>query len=154
MRAVEPHTEGDRVAVLVNHLLMVGNAIGGGPFVAVGGARHGVTDFAAQVGETAKARKGIARADTARVEREADPSWAGARVADGLSSGEGLIYPIRAPIETTKKGEAVVVDPGEPDKRLLVVEEEYSVVLKVASREGNTLTEQLRKAWDGASSAR
>ena len=47
-----------------------------------------------------------------------------------------------------------MVDPGEPDKRLLVVEEEYSVVLKVASREGNTLTEQLRKAWDGASSAR
>ena len=149
VRVISPHTEGDPVAILVNYLLMAGNAIGSGPFVAVGGARHGVADFAAQVGETAKARKGTAYADTLRTVKEADLTWAGTRVTGGLSSGEGLIFPIRDPVEQTKKGETVVVDAGVPDKRLLCLEEEFSAVLKVATREGNTLTEQLRKAWDG-----
>ncbi len=149
VQTVGPQTEGDPVAVLVNFLVMFGNAIGSGPHVAVGGARHGVADFAAQVGDTAKARKGTAFSDTLRVVKEADPTWAGTRVTGGLSSGEGLVYPIRDPVETIKKGETVVTDPGEPDKRLLVVEEEFSAVLKVATREGNTLTEQLREAWDG-----
>jgi len=101
------------------------------------------------VGETSKARKGTAHADTLAIVKRADPTWAGTRVTGGLSSGEGLIYPIRDPIETVKKGETIVTDPGEPDKRLLAVEEEFSAVLKVATRDGNTLTEQMRRAWDG-----
>lgn len=149
VRAIGPHTEGDDVAILVNYLLMVGNAIGSAPHVAVGGARHGVNEFAVLVGETAKARKGTAHADTLTIVKRADPTWAGTRVTGGLSSGEGLIYPIRDPIEMVKKGETTVTDPGEPDKRLLAVEEEFSAVLKVATREGNTLTEQMRRAWDG-----
>lgn len=149
VRAIGPHTEGDDVAILVNYLLMVGNAIGSAPHVAVGGSRHGVNEFAVLVGETAKARKGTAHADTLTIVKRADPTWAGTRVTGGLSSGEGLIYPIRDPVEMVKKGEVVVTDPGEPDKRILAVEEEFSAVLKVATREGNTLTEQVRRAWDG-----
>ena len=67
----------------------------------------------------------------------------------GLASGEGLIWAVRDPIERTKKGETYVDDPGEPDKRLLAVEEEFSAVCKVATREGNTLSETIRRAWDG-----
>jgi len=48
-----------------------------------------------------------------------------------------------------KKGVLEIVDSGVSDKRLLVVEEEFSSTLKVAGREGNTLTEVIRKAWDG-----
>jgi hypothetical protein len=44
-----------------------------------------------------------------------------------------------------------LVDTLVTDKRLLVEEQEFSATLKVATREGNTLTEQLRKAWDGKS---
>ena len=47
-----------------------------------------------------------------------------------------------------KDGEEVVVDPGATDKRLLVVEEEFSAVLRVAGRDGNTLSEVIRRAWD------
>jgi hypothetical protein len=68
----------------------------------------------------------------------------------GLSSGEGLVYPIRDP--TTKVGKdgiEQVVDEGVQDKRLFIEEPEFSSVLKVATREGNTLTEYLRKAFDG-----
>src|SRR5262249_41159737 len=42
----------------------------------------------------------------------------------------------------------VIVDPGISDKRLLVVEPEFASVLKVASREGNTLSAVIRQAWD------
>jgi hypothetical protein len=40
------------------------------------------------------------------------------------------------------------VDDGAPDKRLLTVEEEFSSVLKVAARDGCTISDTLRRAWD------
>jgi hypothetical protein len=42
----------------------------------------------------------------------------------------------------------VVLDPGVEDKRLLVLEAELAGVLKVMSREGNTLSPTIRQAWD------
>jgi len=44
--------------------------------------------------------------------------------------------------------EEVETDPGVIDKRLLVYEAEFSSVLKIAGREGNILSEILRKAWE------
>ena len=79
----------------------------------------------------------------------------------GLSSGEGLVWAVRdeilkeQPIYEGKGNdkrivghETVVDDPGITDKRLLVLESEFSSVLKVASREKNTLTAIIRQAWD------
>ena len=40
-------------------------------------------------------------------------------------------------------------DPGNADKRLLVVEPEFASLLKAASRELSTLSPTLRSAWDG-----
>src|SRR5262249_29432197 len=86
-----------------------------------------------------------------------DPDWSKDRVKGGLSSGEGLIYNVRDPQwkkEPVKKGghvgdyEDVRVDEGESDKRLLIVEPEFAAVLTVANREGNTLSEIIRQAWD------
>jgi hypothetical protein len=42
-------------------------------------------------------------------------------------------------------------DPGEPDKRLLVLEPEYAVVLRQIERQGNTLSAILRQAWETGS---
>jgi hypothetical protein len=42
----------------------------------------------------------------------------------------------------------VETDAGVADKRLLVTESEFASVLKVAGREGNTLSAVLRQAWD------
>ena len=44
--------------------------------------------------------------------------------------------------------EEVLVDPGLEDKRLWVVESEFASVLRVAQRDGNTLTAIIRRAWD------
>ena len=41
-----------------------------------------------------------------------------------------------------------MIDAGVSDKRLLVVEEEFSGTLKVAGREGNSLSMQVRQGFD------
>ena len=68
-------------------------------------------------------------------------------VVSGLTSGSGLIEGVRDP-----SGDDVPVKqrhPGVPDKRLLVVEHEFSGTLRRAGRDGNDLAERLREAWDG-----
>src|ERR1700746_526633 len=92
--------------------------------------------------------------------REIAPTWVDDRFGTGLSSGEGLIYAVRdprwgypqkrtrnLPIEPTEE----LLDPGVSDKRYFVVEEEFSQVLRHLERKGNTLSEVLRRAWDGKS---
>jgi hypothetical protein len=63
---------------------------------------------------------------------------------------------VRDPIlkpERTGRGadrtvELVETDPGVADKRLWVLESEFASVLRVAQRDGNTLTAVVRRAWD------
>jgi hypothetical protein len=75
-----------------------------------------------------------------------DPDWSRNRVVyGGLSSGEGLIDAVR---DEKRNDDGEIIDKGEPDKRLLLIEEELVSALKVASREGNTLSAILRQAWD------
>ncbi|MDP9469335.1 MAG: YfjI family protein [Chloroflexota bacterium] len=148
VRALDPHTEGDPAATLVNYLVMFGSAVGLTPHARVGERRHHANEFAVLVGATSKGRKGTSHDAPQAIVSAADPDWA-SRVMGGLASGEGLIWAIRDPIEGIKKGEVVEVDPGVLDKRLLAVEEEFSAVCRVATRDGNTLSETIRRAWDG-----
>ncbi len=148
VRALDPHTEGDPAATLTNYLLMVGSAVGLSPHARVGERRHYANEFAVLVGATSKGRKGTSHDGPLAIVGAADPGWQ-SRVQGGLSSGEGLVWAIRDPIEKVKKGAVEIDDPGVADKRLLVVEEEFTAVCKVATREGNTLSETLRRAWDG-----
>jgi hypothetical protein len=61
-----------------------------------------------------------------------------------------VIHAVRdATYKADKTGDEVLDDPGVGDKRLLAVEPEYSAVLRVASRDGNTLSEVLRRGFDG-----
>jgi hypothetical protein len=78
-----------------------------------------------------------------------DPGWELGRVTGGLSSGERLIYAVLDEVRGERRGEEVVLDPGEPDKRLLTVESELASLLKVMAREVNTLSPTIRQAWDG-----
>jgi hypothetical protein len=77
-----------------------------------------------------------------------DDTWAQNCIVNGLSSGEGVIWAVRDPISKTVKGKTEIVDAGVKDKRLCVVEGEFANVLKVMSREGNTLSPVIRSAWD------
>lgn len=149
VRTFEPHTEADAVAVLANLLCAFGNVIGRGAFARVGSTEHHPKLFAGLVGETAKGRKGESWGPVRRLMEDVDPGWASGRIMGGLSSGEGLIYHVRDEVRGERKGEEVVLDPGEPDKRLLAMEGELASLLKVMTREGNTLSPTIRQAWDG-----
>jgi hypothetical protein len=149
VRTFEPHTEADPVAVLANLLCAFGNIIGRGAFARVGTTEHHLKLFAALVGATAKGRKGESWGPVKKLAEAIDPGWSAGRVMGGLSSGEGLIYAVRDEVSGERKGEEVVLDPGEPDKRLLAIEGELASVLKVMAREGNTLSATIRQAWDG-----
>ncbi len=149
VRAIEPHTEADPVAVLVSLLAAFGNACGRGAFFRVGADRHHPKINAALVGETSKGRKGMSWGFVRDLMHAVDISWTEERVENGLSSGEGLIYQVRDKLMgVNKDGEPVVVDQGADDKRLFVLEGEFAGVLKVATREGNTLSAIIRSAWD------
>ncbi len=157
VRLVEPHSEADPVAVLAQFLIGAGNAIGRGPCFVVEATRHRLNEFAVLVGATSRSRKGTSRGHVERILSSVDKEWSAHRILSGLSSGEGLIWAVRDPIEKRnpiKKGgrtvdyETVIEDVGVADKRLLVIEEEFARVLKVAARDGNTLSPTIRCAWD------
>lgn len=153
---IEPHTEADPVALLLQLLTAFGNIIGRGAYIMADGARHHLNVFGVLVGATAKGRKGTSWNQIARLLKRVDPAWAEDRVVSGLSSGEGLIHIVRDKVLESKEDEdpdtepgPAVKDQGDPDKRLLVIEGEYANVLKVMGREGNTLSPVIRQAWDG-----
>ena len=158
--ALSPQTEADPAALMVHLLVGLGNLIGPGPYFAVGGAKHHLSLFAVMVGDSSRGRKGQSASDLAPIFERTDEHWFTNQVMSGMSTGEGLIWAVRDPIEKqetvrdpkTKRptGECVsiVVDRGKDDKRLMVLEPEFCSVLKVANRDGNTLSALIRQAWD------
>src|SRR5262249_12787231 len=45
--------------------------------------------------------------------------------------------------------QTVIADHGVEDKRLLALEEEYAGVLRMLERQGNSLSQRIREAWQG-----
>jgi hypothetical protein len=156
-RNIEPDTESDPAAIILQIIVAFGALVGRGPHVRVEGDQHHLNLFALLVGDTSKARKGTS---WGRVREVFSPisllsqahGWP--RVVSGLSSGEGLKYNVRDPItklerdKKTGQTDEVLADPGVEDKRLLVVESEFAQVLRQAPRAGNTLSATIRCAWD------
>jgi len=156
--AIAPHTEACREAVLTTLLIYMGNCIGRGPHAIAEGDRHGTNLFVELVGETGRGRKGTSQGRIRHLATQVDPSWANECIKGGMASGEGLLWHVRDPIEQQvplkEKGrhsgeyELVIVDHGVADKRLIAYEPEFASVLKVMSRDTNTLSTQVRQAWD------
>jgi hypothetical protein len=157
VRCIEPSTEADPAALLVQTLITFGNAAGRHGHFRVEASYHYANEFAVLVGKTSKARKGTSWDRIVRLLEQADRNWFEERIASGVSSGEGMIWAVRDPIvsrEKTKEGKEIKYvdvekDPGIADKRLLLYEPEFANVLKQTERQGNTASGILRQAWDG-----
>lgn len=177
VRLIEPHTEADPMAILGQFLVCFGNIVGRMPYWQVEATRHHCNLFLAIVGSTAKARKGtswdlviwlidscakiVAESRDTNFDVSAlSADWSKEQVKkSGLSSGEGLIHAIRDPTVQRQlvkqpllggaRYEDVEIDPGVEDKRALFVENEFGGMLSKASRDGNSLSQVLRNAWDG-----
>ncbi|MBC8286367.1 MAG: DUF3987 domain-containing protein [Nitrospinae bacterium] len=158
VKAIEPHTEADNAAMLIQFFTAFGNLIGRNSYFVAEADRHYMNLYSLLVGATSKGRKGSSWGQISRPLKDIDGKWLRDYVHSGLSSGEGLIWVVRDPIEKQDpikyKGrvidyQTVIIDPGVDDKRALIMESEFAQALKVISREGNTLSPVMRNAWDG-----
>jgi hypothetical protein len=155
VRAIEPHTEADPSSLLLNTLGMFGNAVGFEPHAIAESARHGCNINICIVGETSKGRKGSSTSRIQDLFFRVDPEWVEKHIQyGGLSSGEGLIWAVRDPIEKlvrdkqSKQYIREITDEGVQDKRLQIIESEFAGTLKVMGREGNSLSSVIRQSWD------
>lgn len=158
VRTIEPHTESDRMAILLQFLTAIGCLFGRKVYFQVESSKHFPNLFCVIVGNTAKARKGTSWGWVRELVKLIDPVWFGSNVKHGLVSGEGLIYHVRDPqLEMIRVSESITnvpprhktVDHGVSDKRLLINEQEFSSVLSAGSRDGSTLSDHIRNSWDG-----
>ena len=117
----------------------VGVFIGPGPHVRVGNTRHPLLIWPLLLGRTGSGCKGEATGTAEIFLRNAVHLAAEHRTVSGLSSGEGLIERIRDDED----------DPDSKDKRLLVIETEFTSVMARSKREGSTLAAVQRQAWEG-----
>jgi hypothetical protein len=157
VRALEPYTEADPVALLLSLLVSFGNLIGHGPHFAAEAIRHHLNLYCVLVGPTADARKGASWCQIRRIFETADLEWVAWCVRHGLTSGEGLLHTVRDKVTIRQtawyKGspygsQLVTTDFGEKEKRLMVVEEDFGPALRRLSRRGSALSFVLRAAWD------
>lgn len=156
VREIEPHTESDPAAILIQVLVWFGAAVGRGsqfqgPYYPVEGDRHHCNLNCVLVGGTSKGRKGTSQGQVRRFYKDADNQLA---QVSGLSSGEGLIYAVRDAVtrdeydKKSKKTITIKVDSGVLDKRVAVTEPEFAQVLKQCGRAGNILSPVIRNCWD------
>ncbi|MGE4131901.1 MAG: hypothetical protein AB7F86_09695 [Bdellovibrionales bacterium] len=147
VKAIEPCTESDSAALLIQFLAAFGNAIGRKAYIEIEADKHYCNLFCVIVGESAKGRKGTSLGHIKRLFSQVDADWWDNCKASGLTSGEGIASAVRDPLP---------FDPTDPDakpekprdKRLLAVETEFAAVLRASQREGNTLSSAMRDSWD------
>jgi hypothetical protein len=134
-------------AVLSQFLCIFGNMLGRAPYKIQDG-RHGTLINVAIVGNTADGAKGNSYQAVKRLIRAVSPDYCTDNIKGGYNSSEALIGDITDEIEGIKKGQTVVIEEGVDDKRLLVVEEEFSRILQIGKRDGVTMSEVLRQCFD------
>lgn len=156
VRTIEPHTEADNAALLIQLLVGFGCLIGKTAHFRAEADYHYTKLFAVLVGASSKGRKGTSWGQIRNLLCRVDESFANC-VQDGLSSGEGLIFHVRdeqkKKVPVKEKNRIVdyqeeIVDQGATEKRAFVIEPEFARVLRAMAREGNTLSSVIRQAWD------
>lgn len=138
VRTIGPHTEAHPAAILASFLVGAGCILGRQAYIYRDGARHAGNEFACLVGLSGVSRKGTATRRVNEVLYSDNSNYTKLTTCHGLGSGEALVA-------------SLCEDAGEgkfADHRRLVLEEEFSRALKVMRREGSTLSENLRSAWD------
>lgn len=147
--AAQANKEVNPYAAAMTVITVMAAGLGRGAFLQIGDSRHHARVFALHVGRSGRGRKGTASELMKLImgamnERHADVALQSH--TGGLSSREGLVLKIHDGYES---GQNII--PAIEDKRLMIIESEFSNVLAQTSREGNTLSAALRDAWDGSS---
>jgi hypothetical protein len=131
VRLIEPHTESDPAALLVQFLIGWGNLAGRGPYYQTENDRHHTNEYAVICGTTSKGRKGTSWGRIRGLLETVDEHWNANCMLYGLGSGEALIESL-----------------GKEDKRRLVMESEFARLLAIIERDGMTISSTFRQCWD------
>lgn len=132
VRGLEPHTEADPAALLVNFLTTFGAMVGPMAETQVGFAHHPPALFVGMVGRTSRSRKGTATTEIDGLMRHVEDGWHDRHRVSGFGSGEAFI-------------EHASENPGDA---IYMVEPELARLLAAASRDGSSVSSVLRNAWD------
>ncbi|MDR3476612.1 MAG: DUF3987 domain-containing protein [Gammaproteobacteria bacterium] len=142
------NSEASPVAISANVIAFFCAVLGRDVYQWIGDSKIHCRPFFLLSGKSGKARKGTSEALPRRVfmrvdeilqKRNNDHQCLNIHIG-GLSSGEGICYAIR---------DAKNNDLGVADKRLLVIEAEFSNVLSNSRRETSTLSPVIRNLFDG-----
>lgn len=151
VKAVLPYTEAHPAPILAQLLAWFGATVGAGPHVRADNQKHPARIYPLVVGKTSDGAKGTSDQVVCALFDAVDRHRQGGgwllRRTSGLSSGEGLIEMVRDP--NGDDPDAKGFDEGVADKRLLVVESEFTSMLAVMERQGSILPRVVRDAWDG-----
>ena len=140
LRVAGPQTEATDACIIAHLIPAMGTVIG--PDLHVWGGDKQPTRFnTAIVGHSSTGRKGTGYVPVRDVMMKADPKFWKDQPAKGLSSGEGLIVRVADKLTEDKQ-------PIFTEKRLYVVEPEFSKVLANIRRESNILSCIMREAFD------
>jgi hypothetical protein len=157
VRTLDPHTEADPVAVLFQLLVCFGNIAGRNAYFQLEDDKHYSNEFLALVGGTGQRKLTGLNRIKAIIERALlpsdqfvfEPDWVRNHIRGGLASGEGLVKAVcDDKYKLNKNGEQELVEEGVTDKRLVVMEPEFALLLEVMSRSGSTISERIRQAYD------
>jgi putative DNA primase/helicase len=148
-------SEAHPVAVAANVLAYFSAMIGRGVYQRIGDVVIHCRPFPLIVGKGGKARKGTSESTVRKIFKRADGIFSERRGVEehlrchtgGLSTGEGIAWAIRDPVEPDEKNRGS--DPGVTDKRLLAIESEFDNVLSQLRRDSNTLSATIRNLFDG-----
>ncbi|WP_435582078.1 DUF3987 domain-containing protein [Amycolatopsis thermoflava] len=141
VRQIEPTSEADPVAILASLLCFAGVHLGRDPHVRAGDDSHPLLVWPLVIGHTNTGKKGSSWSAAKRVIADTDAEFVPSNIKAGLASGEGLAQ--RFAINDEDE------DTGTRDLRLLVMEPEWGGVMAKMKREGNSLSQVLRAAWEG-----
>ena len=95
VRTIEPHTESDPTALLLQLLVAFGNVIGRGPHFQAEADRHSLNLFTVLVGKPARPEREPLGHRSASCLQTGNMTWPEHCIQTGLSSGEGLIHAVR-----------------------------------------------------------
>lgn len=138
---VEDQTEAGVEAVGIMVLTDLGTLIGRRAGVRLGQIYHHANLFTLVVGETSTGAKGTASLMSRALLEGIDPSFHRRHYIGGFGSGEALIDKFSDDPDKNDKPR---------EKRRVIVENEFSVVLRVAKRESSILSEIIRQGFDYA----
>jgi hypothetical protein len=150
VQAIDPLTEADPMAVLIQLLAGFGVMVGHGPRMTFPDEQF-TNIHVCIVGTTEEGKKGTALKRAKQVLSWIDPAFVAKRCFGGVRSGQAMIEQVcdalfRGVDKNT--GEPKIVHEGAEDKRWFMVEEEFGSTLIMCRSENSILSHMIRESFD------